>query len=207
MSLPLSDSRPSFPDAFGDRKPSPSASWPARSLTPQLLGALHPRKSKYRTTFIGLLFVVFLTTYVLLIHGSSLSSSLSLRDTESPAADQLAIALESLQNSRAGKDGMEFVPADAHRHSDGLTRGRGRHRQQYPALRLSPEQELAAICSFIASLPQNVIPPTVDPSEPIDPQLILDFDTRSPRAAEEVEVMVEDVWTRNPVFVYSKVRL
>lgn len=100
---------------------------------------------------------------------------------------------------------MEFVPVDAHRHTDTFTRGKGRHRQQYPALTLRPEQELAAICSFIASLPQNVIPPTVDPSEPIDPQLILDFDTRSPRAAEEVAVMVEDVWTRNPVFVFSKV--
>lgn len=100
---------------------------------------------------------------------------------------------------------MESVPVDAHRHSNTFTHGRGRHRQQYPALKLTPEQELAAICSFIASLPQNVIPPTVDPSEPIDPQLILDFDTRSSRAAEEVQVMVEDVWTRNPVFVYSKV--
>ncbi|KAJ3514615.1 hypothetical protein NMY22_g14673 [Coprinellus aureogranulatus] len=73
-----------------------------------------------------------------------------------------------------------------------------------PALELSPEEELAAISSFIASLPQNVIPPTVDPVQPIDPQLVLDFDTRSSRATDEVRHMVDDVWSRNPVFVYSK---
>jgi glutaredoxin-related protein len=73
-----------------------------------------------------------------------------------------------------------------------------------PQIQLTPEQELAAISSFLASLPANVIPPTVDPSRPIDPQLVLDFDTRSSRASEEVEVMVEDVWSRNPVMLYSK---
>jgi glutaredoxin-related protein len=71
-------------------------------------------------------------------------------------------------------------------------------------VRLDTPQELAAVTSFLASLPQNVIPHTVDPSKPIDPQLVLDFDTRGFRAKEEVEAMVDDVWFRNPVFLYSK---
>ena len=59
--------------------------------------------------------------------------------------------------------------------------------------------------SFLASLPQNAIPSFVDPSRPIDPQLVLDFDTRSPRAADEVRAIVEDVWTQNPVVLFAKV--
>jgi glutaredoxin-related protein len=71
-------------------------------------------------------------------------------------------------------------------------------------VQLTPAQELAAVSSFLASLPQNVIPLSVDPSNPVDPQLILDFDTTGPRASEEVQNMVDDVWLRNPVFLYSK---
>lgn len=71
---------------------------------------------------------------------------------------------------------------------------------------LSPEQELGAVTAFMAALPQNVIPPDVDPTQPIDPQLVLDFDTRSPRAEEEVNNVVSDVWLRNPVVVFSKVK-
>lgn len=76
-----------------------------------------------------------------------------------------------------------------------------------PQIQLTQAQELAAVTSFIASLPQNVIPETVDPSQPVDPQLILDFDTRSPRAAEEVQTMVAETWVQYPVVFFSKVRL
>jgi len=82
-----------------------------------------------------------------------------------------------------------------------------KHRKVYKSREqvvLDPSQELAAISSFLASLPQNIIPLSVDPSVTIDPQLVLDFDTRSARAAEEVQHMVADVWLRNPVFLYSK---
>ena len=40
----------------------------------------------------------------------------------------------------------------------------------------------------------------------LDPQLVLDFDTRSPQAAEELDELVRDVWHRNPVVIFSKVR-
>lgn len=212
MVLPVTDSRSSLHNSFADRKLSPlpmsSSLWPM-NFVPQLLGLLHPRKPKYRTTFIGLVFFVFMTTYVFLVHGSALSPG-PLRYADSPAADQLAIALESMQNSRANVEDSESVPLNIHRQLDPHRAG-SRHRQHQvpvpvPVLKLTPEEELAAVSSFIASLPQNVIPPDVDPSLPIDPQLVLDFDTtRGSRAADEVRVMVEDVWTRNPVFVYSRV--
>ncbi|TFY58385.1 hypothetical protein EVG20_g8170 [Dentipellis fragilis] len=73
-----------------------------------------------------------------------------------------------------------------------------------PQITLDPDQELAALTSFMAALPQNVVPGSVDPAHPIDPSLVLDFDTRSPRAAAEIEEVVSDVWTRNPVVVFSK---
>ena len=79
--------------------------------------------------------------------------------------------------------------------------------EPHPQIQLTPPQELAAITSFLASLPQNVIPSSVDPAKPIDPSLVLDFDPSSPKAAEEVEEMMRDVWTRNPVVLYGKVRI
>jgi hypothetical protein len=78
--------------------------------------------------------------------------------------------------------------------------------RQGTQISLDAAQELAAISSFLASLPQNHIPPSVDPSVPIDPQLVIYFDTSSLRAADEVQAMVDDVWLQNPVFLYSKVR-
>lgn len=76
---------------------------------------------------------------------------------------------------------------------------------QHEQIKLSEVEELAALSGFLASLPQNVVPPHVDPSQPLDPQLILDFDTRGSRAQEEVISFTEDVWARNPVFLYAKV--
>jgi len=62
---------------------------------------------------------------------------------------------------------------------------------------------LAAVSSFIISLPaQNVIPQTVDPSKPIDPQLVLDFDTRADGAVAELKQLEHDVWESNPVVLY-----
>lgn len=71
---------------------------------------------------------------------------------------------------------------------------------------LDPAQELAALTAFMAALPQNVLPTTVDPAQPLDPQLVLDFDTRSPSARDEVVEVVHDAWHRNPVVVFAKSR-
>lgn len=108
----------------------------------------------------------------------------------------MAVALEAIRNSRLA------AAVGAGNHGKPLSSNANRTKVE-----LDHAQELAAVSSFLASLPQNVIPLSVDPWQPIDPQLVLDFDTESPRAAEEVQAMVDDVWTRNPVFLYSKVCL
>jgi len=75
-----------------------------------------------------------------------------------------------------------------------------------PQVTLTPEEELAALSSFIISLPdQNILPPTVDPSQPIDPQLILDFDTRTDGAEAELKRLVAATWENYPVVMYTKV--
>jgi len=75
---------------------------------------------------------------------------------------------------------------------------------QRPPLDLSPSEELAALSAFIAALPHNVLPTAVDPNTPLDPQLVLDFDPRSESARDEVERLVEEVWSRFPVMLYTK---
>ena len=162
------------------------------ALTPSLIALWHPRKPKQRATFVALILLACLTTYIFIANSASLSSS-ALRRSDA-VHDQLTLALETIQNARL---------ADV---SNKHAAKKGHHHVKLPSVKLNPAQELAAVTSFLASLPQNIIPHTVDPSLPIDPQLVLDFDTRGPRAQDEINAMVEDVWLRNPVFLYSKVR-
>jgi hypothetical protein len=189
MSLPRVNSRTPLHQGCNDddEKPPMSLSPPVTHI----IAALHPRKAKQRTTFVALLILVCLTSYIFIAQSTFMSPALALRRSDSAAADQLALALETIQNSR---------PSDgANKH--GLKKSH--HNIKVP-LKLDATEELAAVTSFLASLPQNVIPPTVDPSLPIDPQLVLDFDTRGSRARDEVKAIVEEVWQRNPVFLYSK---
>ncbi|KAF8444788.1 hypothetical protein L210DRAFT_3530974 [Boletus edulis BED1] len=73
-----------------------------------------------------------------------------------------------------------------------------------PTLALSPKEELAALSAFIAALPRNVLPPSVDPNTPLDPQLVLDFDPRSESAKDELDRLVDHIWTRFPVMLFTK---
>ena len=194
MALPRVNSRTPLQSSTRTSPPWSQTTMSVFPVTAYLMATLHPRKPKYRTTFVALLVLVCLSVYIFVAH---LSPSMALRHSDSPAADQLAIALETIQNSRVAPGTAEVT--NKHR------LGKGHRHNISPPLRLSPPQEFAAITSFLASLPQNVIPHTVDPARPIDPQLVLDFDTRGHRAQEEVQAMMDDVWTRNPVFLYSKV--
>ncbi|THU86557.1 hypothetical protein K435DRAFT_559179, partial [Dendrothele bispora CBS 962.96] len=150
------------------------------------------RKSRSRVSLFCLTSLILLAVYVFVVQRSTLTASFALvphgSDSTSrhhPDADPVP-AIEALEHSR-----LRF---EAHR----------KLMVSRPQINLTPEQELAAVSGFLASLPQNIIPPSVDPSVPIDPQLVLDFDTRGARAKEEVDVMTELVWAHNPVFLYSK---
>jgi hypothetical protein len=75
-------------------------------------------------------------------------------------------------------------------------------RKQIP---LTVAEELAAIVQFISVHPSNALPLSVETQSPIDPQLVCGFDTRSERARREVDEMVSDVWTRNPIVLFREV--
>jgi hypothetical protein len=143
-----------------------------------------PRKSRQRATVLCLMSLVVLTTYVCLVSPPALSPGQSPHRHRHPSPED------------AWRQLVENLPKPPHG---------GFHNHQ-PEIVLSPEQELGALTAFMAALPQNVIPPDVDPTRPIDPQLVLDFDTRSPRAEEEVDNIVSEAWFRNPVVVFSKVK-
>ncbi|KAI0775790.1 hypothetical protein BD413DRAFT_470869 [Trametes elegans] len=152
-----------------------------------------PRSYWYRTTFLALFVLVAVSVYVLLVSPPALRP-ISFFDAERVRPDDAsrpsrwtpeAIRLAALRHRKPSSTG---IPANSR-----------------PQISLNQTQELAAVSSFIASLPQNMIPSTIDPSQPIDPQLVLDFDTRGARAAEELQAVVHDVWARNPVMLYSKV--
>lgn len=156
-----------------------------------------------RTTFLALFALVLVSGYVLLISQPSLSP-IAMQGNDSRSFTGIAAQRLSRLSSEA------YRLAALHRkrpqgttsspHMEATT-------DSLPPLQLTPSQELAAVTSFLASLPQNVIPSNVDPSLPIDPQLVLDFDTRTPQAIAEVAQLEHDAWVRYPVVLYSKVRV
>ncbi|KAI0315231.1 hypothetical protein OF83DRAFT_1200866 [Amylostereum chailletii] len=151
-----------------------------------LADVFRPRKSRMRATIVCLFSLVALSIYIFLVAQPSLTvAPLPLRRK---STDDLNGTWRNLAASYAAKY-RDATVAFAR-----------------PQVSLTTSQELAALTSFMAALPQNVIPLSVDPSEPIDPQLILDFDTRSVGAEDEVEQVVRDAWHRNPVVIFSKMR-
>jgi hypothetical protein len=145
------------------------------SLFPWLVDALHPRKFRLRATLLCLFFLTSLTTYICLI---------------SPPAHSFERRLQHPPHWRNLAAQFPLPPPGP---------------PQRPDVLLSPEQELGALTAFMAALPQNVVPSNIDPSRPIDPQLVLDFDTRSPEAPDEIDDVVLGVWMNNPIVLFSKV--
>ena len=145
------------------------------SLFPWLVDSLHPRKFRLRATLLCLLSLMSLTTYICLI---------------SPPAHSFERRLHPPPHWRNLAAQFPLPPPGPPSRPDVL---------------LSPEQELGALTAFMAALPQNVIPSNIDPSRPIDPQLVLDFDTRSPEAEGEIDDVVLGAWMNNPVVLFTKV--
>ncbi|EIW63241.1 uncharacterized protein TRAVEDRAFT_26597 [Trametes versicolor FP-101664 SS1] len=154
-----------------------------------------PRAYWLRTTFLALFVLVVVSVYVLLVSPPVLRP-ISFRDAERARTDDPA---------RPSRWTPEAFRLAALKHRKPNATGGSSATNDQPQIALNQTQELAAVSSFIASLPQNMIPSSIDPSIPIDPQLVLDFDTRGPHAEEELQAVIRDVWSRNPVMLYSKV--
>lgn len=176
--------------------PSPSAmsfafSLPMpSSLSPSLYP--HPRKPRRRTTFMALIAFICLSTYLYFYARPQLA--FTLRDG---AAKLISTPPTPVDNGDLLRSRLFRSP----QHS----KPKPKPKPSHPQITLTEPQELASLTFFLASLPENRLPTNIDPSRPIDPELVLDFDTRSPRAEEGVKEIVEDVWRNNPVVVFSKV--
>jgi hypothetical protein len=70
---------------------------------------------------------------------------------------------------------------------------------------LEPQEELAALLAFITSTTANALP-DLDPSEPLEPSVILDFDWSSPRARSDLDIMIDDIKSRYPVVLIGRMR-
>ena len=149
--------------------------------------SLISRQWLQRTTFLALFSLFSVSVYILLMNGSSNLQPMTVpQETKSPFREAM--------NTIAHSQGRPWRPT----HKDVLA--------SRPQITLTSEQELAALSSFIISLPdQNILPPSVDPSKPTDPQLILDFDTRADGAEAELKRLVAATWENYPVVMYTKV--
>lgn len=156
----------------------------------------HPRKPNHKATSLALLGLIAVSFYIFFV--------------ARPSLDLAPIALRSDALGHAGTHGSHPQDKDIPPPSSRLfrlpqnTQRKTVSNANRPQVKLDEPQELAAVAAFLAALPQNMIPRSIDPSKPIDPQLVLGFDTRSPRAADEVNHIVEDVWSRYPVMLFTK---
>lgn len=80
-------------------------------------------------------------------------------------------------------------------------------RPKGPALEwASKEDELLALIGFITGATGNVLPPSVDPAEPIDPSVLLGFDPSGPHAADDLEFLKEEVNALYPLVLFGRLR-
>lgn len=169
--------------------PRPLSSSPSKHSRPRFTinQSLVSRQWLRRTTFLALFSLFSVAVYILLVNGSSNLHQVTVpRQTKSP--------FQAAMNTLAHSSDRSWRPT----HKDVVT--------SRPQITLTPEQELAALSSFIISLPdQNVLPSSVDASQAIDPQLILDFDTRADGAEAELKRLVAATWENHPVVMYTKV--
>ncbi|KIY48049.1 hypothetical protein FISHEDRAFT_59248 [Fistulina hepatica ATCC 64428] len=171
---------------------------PASSLTPKkqavfhfdkqssLPPFLHPlRKSRHRTTILALI-VLSLFSFLFFVHRSTSSANAAMRRS-APPPRQFAVAFDAIRTANVL----------------GHAQAKPAPQQESFTLNLTPEEELAAVVQFIA-VSNNALPDWIDPTVPIDPDVVLAFDTRSPNAANEIRSMMEEVWVHNPVVVFTK---
>lgn len=145
------------------------------------------RRKRQRFTILAFVSLLLLSTYTILLSPLTINTA-------------VLTAKRTLREDRVRR----WPTQNHHRASTQLRIEEEKYVARDP-LQLTPEQELAAVASFISSLPSNVLPPSVDTTQAIDPQLVLGFDLRADSAAEEMANVVHDVWHYNPVILFSRV--
>ncbi|KLO11432.1 hypothetical protein SCHPADRAFT_831120 [Schizopora paradoxa] len=189
-------SSPSTPDFF-DRKRSRSSTLSSFSSSSsrfspdslQIAFSTITQKKGSRFAFIGLVALLVLASFTVLSFNPSRGIAVG---AERPGAVKLPYdAFERYRASTANS-------YSSHRNHAS--------RPSHEAITFTPEQELAALASFITALPSNALPQSVDPSKPIDPELIVDFDVRKdPNEVErELAVMESSIWEMYPVILFAK---
>ena len=182
-----------------------SMSFPIHTASILNVGSLTPRKRRpRRSTCIAVLALLAVSAYIALyiIRPALGLAPMSLRGASASAADLLESSPRQAPEPHAAVD----KPHARSRKMKQAPLAAPAAHPVIPHVELTAAQELAAITSFLASLAENVIPASVDPAVPIDPSLVLDFDVHGAKAAKELADMVEDVWARNPVVLFAKVR-
>nr|XP_031862726.1 uncharacterized protein CI109_001738 [Kwoniella shandongensis]KAA5529798.1 hypothetical protein CI109_001738 [Kwoniella shandongensis] len=67
------------------------------------------------------------------------------------------------------------------------------------------KEELAALISFITSTTSNVLP-DLDPTVPMNPGVILDFDPAHPNAQHDLELLQNEINTLYPLILFGRMR-
>ncbi|BEI81133.1 hypothetical protein CcaverHIS002_0202930 [Cutaneotrichosporon cavernicola] len=70
----------------------------------------------------------------------------------------------------------------------------------------TPRDELLALIAFITAATGNSLPPSVDPSETIDMDVLVGFDPAAPGAANDLEFLKDEVIAQHPLVLFGRMR-
>jgi len=114
-----------------------------------------------------------------------------------PSLNDLGRHVEPFKGKGGNFAATSSDTSNSHNHNGGAS----------PALKLTPAEELGAVVAYLTSIGANArISPSIDPSKPLDAELILGFNARSSRASAEVAELVRETWQINPVVMFGEVR-
>ncbi|GMK56987.1 hypothetical protein CspeluHIS016_0308270 [Cutaneotrichosporon spelunceum] len=70
----------------------------------------------------------------------------------------------------------------------------------------TPRDELLGLIGFITAATGNSLPHSIDPSETIDMEVLVGFDPAGPGAANDLELLKDDVITQYPLVLFGRMR-
>lgn len=169
-----------------------------------ILGIISRKKRGTILYFVGLL--VFSLSIVTLSH---FGDSNKMRMTSHARAKTGGLQQHVLSIETGTGKPRRYLNKGSIGHSAAMHRMGSRHSHYslhyYPPLELNPNEELAAVIAFLAASPSNALPPFIDPTRPLDPRLVLGFDTSRESAISEIAALTRDTWKDYPVVLLSKV--
>ncbi|WVQ86239.1 hypothetical protein IAT38_008407 [Cryptococcus sp. DSM 104549] len=210
---------PTHPPAYAEAYSPPAKSF-SHSLSPITWSAVNKR---YRTTTMAISLALFVLAALNIgrawdaasnfaldtlydIRGATHGGGLGTHLAGPPMGSGSAFTRKFSQSDKGISRWMKAEVEDAQRAERRVQEGWGVAVGESLGDRfLNKGEELAALIGFVTSTTSNALP-DLDPTIPIDPSLILEFDPSTPNAPKDIDILQWEVNTLYPVVLFGRMR-